>query len=229
MEKKSITGLKKRQQIQNANRTMFLWIVAASVAVAICLVFGQFMLRQFMFNNKIIGAKNETYATLRDNKESFETLKSEVNKLVSNQSLSKLRVSDTDTALQVVVDALPTTDDRAALATSLQQVVLARSGVAVESINVIDAEGATTSEAEDGAAAGTSSDTVGEVIFTVVINGSYEQIQQALTDMEATIRPLSMQKVELEGSGSQLRATITAKSFYLPAKTAELKKETIKP
>lgn len=222
-----MTGVKKRQQIKSANKTMFLWIIAASVAVAICLVLGQFMLRQFMFNSKIIGAKNETHDILVDNKESFTELQSEVNKLVSNPNLTKLRVTDTDTALQVVIDALPTADDRVALATSLQQVILSRSGVAIESINVID--GGAVIEALPGETPTVVNQSVTEVPFTVVILGNYEQIRQAVTDLEKTIRPMSLDQLAIEGSGTQLRATITAKSFYLPPKTVQVTTETIEP
>lgn len=228
MDKKAITGIKKRQQIKNANQTMFLWIIAASVAVAVCLVLGQFMLRQFIFNNKIISAKNQAYDTLRDNKESFGELKNEVNKLVSNQSLSKLKVAESDTSLQVIIDALPTTDDRVALANSLQQVILARSGVAIESITVVDGGTVTTGAASD-ATTPTPSNAPISVPFTVVVKGNYDQIRQAVGDLEKSIRPMSVDRVLLEGSNNELRATIIAQSHYLPAKSVQVTTESIKP
>lgn len=205
---------------------MFLWVIVASIAIAICLVLGQFMVRQLLFNNKIIGAKNEAHATLQSNAESFKTLKQEVNKLISNQNLSSLRVSETDTALQVIIDALPTSDDRVGLATSLQQIVLARSGVGIESINVIDG-----GQTIGGIAGEVPVASVGvtEIPFTVVIIGNYDQIQKALGDLEKSIRPISIDRIEIDGSGTQLRAAIAAKTFFLPAKTVEVKQETIKP
>jgi hypothetical protein len=36
------TGLKKRQAISSANRTMFIWVAVASVAISILLVAAQF-------------------------------------------------------------------------------------------------------------------------------------------------------------------------------------------
>lgn len=225
MEKRTITGIKKREQIQKANKTMFLWVVAASAAVAICLVLAQFLVRQMLFNQKIMSVKGETNSTLVANKETFKTIKTGINKLISDSNLSSLKVAETDTALQVVIDALPTSDDRAALATSLQQVVLSRSGVAIESISVTD-------QSATLAAAGsttTVTDKPQEILFNVVLIGNYEQISQAVTDMERSIRPFSVERMQIEGSGTQLRASINAKTFYLPAKTMKIKTEALKP
>lgn len=225
MDKRPITGLKKREKIQKANKTMFVWVVAASAAVAICIVLVQFLVRQLVFNQKIISAKGKADSTLLKNKETFEEIKTEVNKLISNSSLTALRVAETDTALQVVIDALPTADDRAALATSLQQVVLSRSGVGIQSISVTDTTSISATD-EDLAA---DSSTPQEIVFNLVLVGNYTQISQAVSDMERSIRPMSVESLQLEGSGNQLTATISAKTFFLPAKTMEVKKEALKP
>lgn len=216
-----MTGLKKRQQIKKANNTMFLWVIAASVAVTICLVFGQFLFRQFMFNTRIYNEKAKTESILKQNKATFETIKGDVNKLLSNQSLAALKAAPEDTPLQVIVDALPTSDDRAALGTSLQQVVLSRSGVSIESMSVTDG-GLVSSDTP-------ASDQVQEIPFSLVLIGTYDQVAQAVADMERSIRPIKIDSIQLDGSGARLRATIAAKTFYLPAKSVELKKEAIKP
>lgn len=226
MEKRTITGFKKREQIQKANKTMFLWVIAASAAIVVCFVLALSLARQLAFNQKVISVKGETNNTLNQNRETFETIKTEVNKLISDKRLSDLRVSDTDTALQVVIDALPTSDDRAALATSLQQVVLSRSGVTIDSIRVTDDSGAATIDAEDEPADAT---TPQEITFDVVIVGNYAQVSQAVTDMEKSIRPFSVQRMQIDGSGNQLRVSLQAKTFYLPAKTVNVKQEALKP
>ena len=52
--------------------------------------------------------------------------------------LGKLKADPSDTALQVVIDAMPTEDDRVALLASLQQIIFAKSGVHVEAISFND-------------------------------------------------------------------------------------------
>lgn len=221
---KQVTGIRKRQQIKKANNTMFLWVVAAAAALTVCLVTSVFLVKQLMFNQRIIDAKDTTKKTLVKNKETFGSIKTEVNKLTANSQLNSLKVEQTDTTLQVIIDALPTADDRAALATSLQQVVLAPSGASIESLSVTD--GAVAVEDE------TAADTTGAPVavnFTIVLNGNYEQIGRAIADMERSIRPITVEQVQIEGTGTVLRASIYAKTYYLSAKSVELKTETIKP
>lgn len=217
MDAPKLTGLKKRQQIQQANRTMFIWVVAAAVALSICIVLAQFMIRQLLFNNRIIGEKSKTQQVLDANLTSFEDLKKEVSKLNADENLNSLKINDTDSVLQFIIDALPTTDDRADLGTSLQQVVLARSGVSIESISVTQM-GVTadpTSEPEGG------STTPTEISFDLILGGSYDQIRGAVNDMERSIRPIKVKQVKLEGNGRLLKATIAASTYYLPSKSVK--------
>ena len=224
MERPSITGLKKRQQIQSANKTMFVWVVIAATAVTICLVLAQFLVRQFLFNVKIINAKSQTNQTLITNAASFTSVKDSVNKLIADSKLTKLRVAPEDTALQVIIDALPTVDDRAALGTSLQQKVFSRSGVAIDSLNVIDASVAAS---EPSLAGGVTQPQ--EIIFSVALSGSYEQVRQAIDDLNKSIRPFDIQTIRVSGDGGNLSVNISLKTFYLPKTTVQLRQEPIKP
>jgi len=228
MDTPKLTGLKKRQQIQKANKTMFMWVIAASAAIAVCLVLAQFMVRQFLYNNKVIGKQTTTQQVLDSNLSSFDSLKESVTKLTANSNLSALKIAETDTALQVIIDALPTSDDRAVLGTSLQQVVLARSGVGIESINVTSSGGLALVDPtlEDSVA---SVDTPIEITFDLVLIGNYEQISSAIRDMERSIRPIDVSMTKVEGNGQQLRATIAAKTYYLPPKSVDMKVEKVEP
>lgn len=223
MDAPKLTGVKKRQQIEQANKTMFLWIIAASVAVAVCLVLAQFMVRQFVYNSKVIGEKAKAQQILDRNIDSVDSLKQEVNKLIANNELTALRVSPSDTALQVIIDALPTSDDRAGLATSLQQVILARSGITIDSISVTGQS----ISSDATATATTNVSTPIEIPFNITVVGDYAKLTQTITDLERSIRPISVDVIDVQGSGSTLRATISAKTFYLPPKSVEVQKKGI--
>jgi glycine/D-amino acid oxidase-like deaminating enzyme len=122
-----------------------------------------------------------------------------------------------------VLDALPTTLDPAALATSLQQAVLNRSGVTVENISVPSEVSST-----GGGAAIDTSSTPQEAKFTFVASGSYSQMRTLVHDLERTIRPIKVTGITLNGTDASLRATFDATTYYQPAKSAEVKQETIK-
>lgn len=229
MEQKKLTGIRKREQIGKSNRVMFMTIVIASIVVAIALVIGQFVLKQFIFNNRIIAAKVEAMGTLDANIENADKLKNEINKLVTNKELSSVSQSTDDVAsnknLRVILDALPSENDPSALTASFQHAILNRSGVTINSLKVDDQFSAVV---DNAGSAGTHDSTV-SVSFSMEIDGSYSQIRNAINDIEKVIRPLQIDSIGIMGSDNNLRAAITGKTYYLPAKSVNVTMETMKP
>lgn len=229
--KPAITGLKKRQQIQKANKIVFIWVAIAGIVVSIALVLGQFMFKQLMYNNKVIEHQSSTNKTLQANIATYDGLVAEVNKLLANPRLNDLRVNKTpggDNALQVVIDAMPTTNDQIALAASLQQAILNRSGVTVgalsfpEGASVVSADGDVPLE---GAAEGA----VVEVPFAFKVTGSYQQIEAMFRDIHLSIRPISITNIKMNGTNSAMTVDVQAKAYYAVPRTTDLIKEPINP
>lgn len=215
-----LTGLKKRQQIEVAGRTMFIWVAVAAIAVSFCIATGQYLFAKWDFNNKIIGKKNTTAQTLSNNIVNAEKLKAEVDNLTANQDLASVKTNPNDPNTKSVLDALPTSFDPAALATSLQQVVLSRSGVSVESIAVPpDAEGAASPDASTGPQ---------EVKFSFAVVGTYDKIRTLMVDLNRSVRPMKLVSLTLNGSDNNLRAAFDYVTYYQPAQTVTLGEETIR-
>jgi hypothetical protein len=217
-----LTGLKKRQQIELAGRYMFIWVAVAAVAVSFCVATGQYMFAKWDYNNKVLNAKYKASDTLTKNINAANELKKEVDALLANTDLASVKTDPNDTATKSILDALPTTLDPAALATSLQESILNRSGVTIENITVPSEVG--------GEAGGTANNqaTPQEAKFTFVVSGSYAQIRTMVHDLERVIRPIKITGVTLNGTDASLRATFEAITYYQPAKNAEAKQETIK-
>lgn len=218
-----LTGVKKRQQIITANKVVFAWIIAASLVIGICGVFAQFLLRQLMFNNKIYGTLATTSSTLQKNIDAYDGLKDSVAKLVADANLNSLRKGKGSTALQVIIDALPTEENRSALATSMQTEVLGPSGVTINSFAVTDSDSNLTSGASVTGTDALSFD------FTFSITGNYAQIQQAIKNMERSIRPITVKSINVQGVSEKLDASIIATTYYQPAKDIQLKNKEVKP
>lgn len=216
----ALTGVRKRQQISAANKTVFAWIIAASIVIGICGVISQFLLRELFFNNKILSALSKTNTTLTQNIQAYDSLKTDVTKLVADTNLNLLKKGANSTALQVIIDALPTEENRSALATSMQNEVLGPAGITLNSFTIAD-------DGSQGPAA--TVEGVASFEFTFAMTGSYAQIQQAIHNMERSIRPITVESIELQGSASQLKASITAATYYQPAKNVDLKDVKIKP
>jgi hypothetical protein len=215
-----LTGLKKRQQIELAGRNMFIWVVIAAIAVSFCLATGQYLFTKWQYNNKVLGAKYTASDTLSQNITNARTLKDEVDSLVANNDLASVKTDQNDSNLKSILDALPTVSDPAALATSLQQVVLNSSGVTIETISVPQ-------ETVDMAAAEVPP-VPQEMKVSFVVAGSYDKIRSMLHDLERTIRPMKVTGVTLTGSDANLRATVEATTYYQPSKTVTAKTEVIK-
>lgn len=225
MEIKQLTGLKKRQQIASANKLIFLWVIGAAVALSICGVAVQFLFRQAAFNQKIITEKAKTQTTLAHNITNAKELKTKVQNLLADTNLAKVKASPDDTALKVVLDALPTSDDKSALASSLQQQILPKSGSVLTALTTISQSGSITDPTAAVAPTGgaqTSS-------FDFGTTGSYDQVKNMLLDLERTIRPMNITTLSLQGSDNALTTTVQGITYYLPERTVELGKKTIKP
>jgi len=213
-----LTGLKKRQQIEVAGRTMFMWVAVAAVAVSFCLATGQYLFAKWDYNNKIISKKGTTAQTLSNNIVNAEKLKEEVDNLTANQDLASIKTNPADPNTKSVLDALPTSFDPAALATSLQQVILSRSGVSVESIAVPpDAEGVV--QAVKGPQ---------EIKFSFTVVGTYDKIKSLMVDLNRTVRPMKLVSLTLNGSDNDLRAAFDYVTYYQPAQTVTLGEEVVK-
>lgn len=222
-ESKQLTGLKKRQQIASANKMIFVWVIIASIAISFCGVTMQFLVRQAIFNQKIINAKLETQSTLSKNLDNVAKLKENVDGLQADTQLAKVKANPQDTNLKVVLDALPTTDDRTALGASLQQVILPKSGVNTSDITTVSPADLTAADPL------TSSSEVPTANFTFAATGDYTRMKTMLSDLERTIRPINVQKLSLQGVDGQVKATIVGVSYYLPQQTVQLGKKPIKP
>lgn len=218
-----LTGLKKRQQIEVAGRTMFMWVAIAAVAVSFCLATGQYLFTKWDYNNKIIGKKNTAAQTLANNITNAGKLKEEVDNLTANQDLASIKTNPSDPNTKSVLDALPTTFDPAALATSLQQVVLSRSGASIESISVppdVDTSGT------DGSSEQLSGPQ--EIKFGFTTTGTYDKIKSLMIDLNRTVRPMKLVNMTLNGSDNNLRATFDYVTYYQPAQSIKLGEEAVK-
>lgn len=224
---KQLTGIKKRQQIASANQMIFVWVIVASIAVSLCGVTMQFLIRQAIFNQKIIGAKLDTQTTLSRNIENVSELKKNVDALLADGNLAKVKANPDDTNLKVVLDALPTTDDPLALGASLQQVILPKSGVNTSDLTTVSQ--ADLLLADPSATESTSGGTAPTSSFTFAATSDYGHIQAMLSDLERTIRPMNVQMLGLQSVDGQVKATVTGVTYYSPQQTVQLGKKTIKP
>lgn len=212
------TGLKKRQAIDKASRTMLLWIIAASVGVSFFLVGAQFLYSQFMYNNAVYAKKTEAVSTLDQNLVNIGELKNAFGPLDAG---TNPYVNSTK-----VLNALPRELDTSAFGSSLQQVIAPRSGVTLDSVDIQGAEESAESLDGEDAATTTSADpTPQEIKVTVTVVGSYDQLTAFIRDLELTIRPVKINTMSVTGSDANTRATLELTTYYQPSKGVIIEEE----
>lgn len=227
-----MTGVKKRQQIKDINKQTFLWLAISAVIVSVALVAMQFLVREFLYNQKIINKKGETNKTLTQNIVEAEMLRENINNLLADQKLNALKYESPNiktTALNVILDALPVEGEATNFANSLQAVVLPRSGVAIKDLSTATAiDGAL----DDGTITTSSAKAALplEVPFSTAFGGDYQKIQAALGDFSLVIRPINLKKMTINATGEDgLIVNVEGFTYYLPSKSVEVRKETLKP
>ena len=227
-----LTAVKKRQQITAANKSVFAWTAVASIVVAFALVGGQLLFQQMVFNERVLNEKRSTDGTLSDNLKAADKLKEEVNVLLANEDLASVRSKATDSNLRVVLDALPSGIDALNLGSSLQNVFLSGTVKSIERLSVDTLEQAAPGEGDtavEDASSNSNSSKPQEIGFSFTVSGDFNNIKNALLSLERSIRPIQVTSINIEGSDSNLTASVQAKTFYQAAKKVELKDKTVRP
>lgn len=217
---------RKRSQIAKANRTMFLWIAAASALVGVAAVVGLFLGQQLFYNEKVLAEKQKTASTLKQNLSAITQLKQEILVLDTNPDLAKVRANPNDNAIQVILDALPSEPNALALGASLQNKLL----VGIPGLKGIESLVVNSVNTGDQAVVDNSKKTSTDnaIDFSFTISGSQPALQQLLTNLERSIRTIEFVSVRFETQqNGELLLNVSARAFYEPTRTLELKNKVV--
>jgi head-tail adaptor len=226
-------AIRKRQQIANANRMMFMWVAVISAVVGIAIVVSLFLLQKAWFNEKVLAEKSKTASTLVHNNEVIGQLKDEVRVLNTNDALKSVMAPGESEPVQVVLDALPSEANSSAFGSSLQEKFLNDPALTIESLNVDPVAGVESqSDSNVQDASTTASTSENQITFrfsvsTDVNNASV--LKKLLQKLERSIRAIDITTLAIETQGTKLVLTVDGHAFYEPAKTVELKDKTVKP
>ncbi len=211
------TAIRKRQKIQDSNKTMFLWVAGMSALVGLALVVSWFLFQQISFRTAVISEKNKTLSTLQQNNDIAGELISNVRKYEANAALNSSKTDADDKTLQVILDALPSEPNPLALGASLQEKLAAGvSGIAIDSLSVAPIVAGETE--------------ANQMPFRMVVKAdAADKLKALLFRFEHSIRTISIDAVSLERSTTDYTMTVDGHAYYEPAVSLELTKKTVKP
>lgn len=227
------TALRKRQQIANANRMMFIWVAAVSAIVGIAIVLSIFLLQKAWFNEKVLAEKAKTASILTNNNDVVSDLKDEVRVLNTNQALRDSMAPGEDRPIQVVLDALPAEANSSALGSSLQEKFLNDPALVIESLSVdpvAGVESQTDTDVQDASTTELAGENQINFRFSVSTPATNANaLKSLLQRLEHSIRAIDLTTLSVETQGARLLLTVEGRAFYEPAKTVELKDKAVRP
>lgn len=223
-------GLRKRQQIAGANKTMFIWVAGISVIVGAALVIAIFLGQKLIFTQKVLSVKQQTASTLSDNLNNVSTLKDNVRVLNTNQALkSVMSPSETD-PVQVVLDALPSDANSTALGASLQQQFLSGSDITVQSLTVNPVSGVESADSNSSSSDDPTTTTDNSIMFDFTVRiKSANSVEKLLKSFESSVRTIDLTSLTINYEGGSFLVTANGTAYYEPSQSVTLKDETIKP
>jgi len=216
----------KRSLIDQANNVVVIVTSIAAFIFVFSLVASKTLISQAGYQNRVIGAKKDAVHQLKADITATSDLKSSYKAFVSTSqnaiggSQSGTGPQDGDNA-KIVLDALPSSYDFPAMATSLEKLITSQS-VVINSITGTD---------DEIAQSGNQSSATPQPVpmpFQISITGDYQSIQGLIGQFEHSIRPFQIQTIDISGDQSKLTANITAQTFYQPAKSLNIKTKVVK-
>ena len=219
-------GSAKRQLIDKANARIVVYVSVAAFIVIFSLVATKTLVSQAAYQNRVISKKKVAVSQLKSDIAATSQLKTayaaftDTPQNVIGGNSDGSGDQDGDNA-KIVLDALPSSYDFPGLTTSLEK-LLSNQGVNLTGITGTDDE-----IAQSANQTSVSPQAV-PIPFTVSVTGNYTGIQNTISAFEHSIRPMQIQKLDIGGTQDQINMTVTAQTYYQPAKSLNIKKVVVK-
>jgi len=216
----------KRVQIDKANARIVAYVSVAAFILVFSLVATKTLVSQATYQNHVISKKRTAVNQLKADISATSQLKTayqgfiDTSQNVLGGDPKGTGPKDGDNA-KVVLDALPSSYDFPGLQASLET-LLASQNVKIDTMSGTDDE-----VAQSGNQSSISPQPVA-IPFSVTVEGDYTGIQNVITAFEKSVRPIQVQTLSIAGNQSKLTLTITAQTYYQPAKSLNIKKEVVR-
>lgn len=217
----------KRIAITKANAQMVIAVGVASFVTVFCLIAAHAVYEQNTYDAKVVTAKEKAHTQLKANISAFNGLVSAYKTFDASGTNvlggSRDGTGDKDGSnSRIVLDALPSSYDFPALASSLEK-ILTKQNYALSSISGTDDQ--LTQQANKASATPAPV----EMPFSFTITGAnYEATQKLMTTLESSIRPLQIDTLSISGGSSSMSVDVAAHTFYQPGKSVNISSEVVK-
>lgn len=216
----------KHLQISKANLVIVIVIAAACFTTIFSLTASKVLIQQQSYQAKVIKKKTVARNNLEANLKARDKLVSQYKAFVGTP-LNVIGGSSTGSGdrdgdnAKIVLDALPSQYDYPALATSLEKILLANS-LTITSITGND------DELNQANVSASNSPVPVEMPFQFSFEGPTQQTESLFDSLQRSIRPLQVESITISGNDQKLTTSITAKTYFQPAKSLKITSEVVK-
>jgi len=228
MQQKNVT-LRKRTQIAQANRVMFIWVACASVVFGITAVGAIFLTQMLLYNEKVIAEKSKTVKVLELDNKNIVELQSAIRVLDTKQSLMDARANTNDKPIQAILDALPSDANSLALGASLQNKLLVIPGLNIITLQVDPVVGVESLSGASNSSMVQPTISNNFISFRFSVDAADDAtIRQVLQNLEKSIRTIYITGIKIESQDNSRTMNVEAQAFYEPSVVIKLKDVTVK-
>ena len=220
----------KHTMIDKTQSTMLAIITAASVVTIFCLMSSKALLSQAAYQRKVVNANQAAVKQLNANVSAAKELVNQYNQVFEGSSPGNIIGGQNDKSAnaippngdnaRIVLDALPSKYDFPALLSSISK-ILTNDGITSPSVTGADDSASISNDASPNPKAQ-------QLQLTVTGTGSYQAVQTFVKDLERSIRPFDVVKLQLAGPQNQLTFTMTVNTYYQPAKSLNIVSKGVK-
>ena len=207
---------KTNKKQMNVNNYIALMVVITILVVFIAVLVVKNLGTTFLHNQRIISKKNAAQKTLAADFTAAQTISKQYQSLGSQS--------------QIISDALPTESDIPGLANSIEAMGLATGTQLVDVGSAGTALGASTPTSTTTAtpSAGASPQSPIPVPVTITVNTTYANLPAFLSAVESSVRPIVVSGVQMTGTNSLLKLTVTANTYSQAPASFTVTKEVVK-
>jgi hypothetical protein len=216
----------KRTLITKANSTIVAITAGACFVVVFSIVASTTLVKQLSYQIRVIDAKKTALHNLKTDIAAVDTLAKSYQAFTGTTQNTiggdpNGQGGQDGNNAKIIIDALPSSYDFPALATSLEK-ILTNQGVVIQSIGGIDDA---LSQINNQSSSKPSSQ---PMPFNLTVAGNYDSMRKVVTAFERSIRPIQVQTITFSGSQDKLTMAVTAQTYFQPAKNLDIKTEVVK-
>jgi len=217
----------KRLAISKANAQVVIILAVTSFLTVFCIIASSAIWEQIKYQNKVINKKNTANVQLQKNIQAFNSLESSYsvfNTATTNAiggSLSGTGDNDGSNS-KIILDALPSSYDFPALTSSIEKILTTRN------YTISNITGTDDQLNQSSNISSPNPQSVPMPFSFTVANTNYNGAQQLITALQESIRPIQIDTFSMNGGSNSLTLSVTAHTYYQPAKSLSITKEKVK-